>query len=193
MKIERIQQKLHVEPVKSVKGRHLERGTQKSDHPTEEAVKYEKSENREPVTYEKPGHLYDHATVEKLKKQSEQAYAHLRGLIEKLLLKQGHTLKTITTEEWAGIQIDEPTRLEAQSMIAPDGPLGPEAVSDRIVDFAKAISGGDVEKLEKLRAAIEEGFKQAESILGELPEISKETYKLVMEKLDKWADGDKTE
>src|SRR5690606_33319741 len=106
-----------------------------SEKPLDEAVKYEPSQNKEPVTYQKPGHVYDHATVEKLKKQSEEAYAHLRELIEKLLLKQGHSLKTITAEEWAGVEIDEATRLEAQSMIAPGGPFSAEAVSDRIVDF----------------------------------------------------------
>ncbi|MBU5676685.1 hypothetical protein KQI88_09660 [Alkaliphilus sp. MSJ-5] len=187
MKVARVDQRPYVEPVKSIKSKHIEKGNTKSEKPVEEAVKYEPSKDDKPVTYQKTGHVYDHEAVAKLKRQSEEAYAHLRGLIEKLLLKQGHSLKTITSEEWAGIQIDEPTRLEAQSMIAPGGPLSAEAVSDRIVDFAKAISGGDVEKLDKLRDAIEEGFKQAESILGQLPEVSKETYRLVMEKLDKWS------
>ena len=187
MKIERVDQKLYVEPVRSVKGKHLEKGATKNENSTEEAVKYEPSQNIEPVTYEKPGHVYDKETVAKLKKQTEEAYNYLRGLVEKLLLEQGHSLKTITAEEWAGVKIDEATRLEAQKMIDPGGPFSAEAVSDRLVDFAKAISGGDVEKLDKLRGAIEEGFKQAEAILGELPEISKETYKLTMEKLDQWA------
>lgn len=187
MRIERINGSHNISPVKPVKSRYLEKDKDNKEKPSQEAVKYEPSQNREPVTYKKPGHVYDHVTVEKLKKQSEEAYNHLRGLVEKLLLKQGHSLKTITAEEWANIEVDEATRLEAQSMIAPGGSLSPEAVSDRIVDFAKAISGGDIEKLDKLKEAIDEGFKQAESILGELPEISKETYKLIMEKLDTWA------
>ena len=80
-------------------------------------------------------------------------------------------------------------RLEAHELIWPDGILGVEAVSQRIVDFAIAISGGDKSKLDILRKAIDDGFKAAEKILGELPEISKETYNRIMEKLDAWERG----
>ncbi|HZJ76455.1 MAG TPA: hypothetical protein VFC70_01985 [Oscillospiraceae bacterium] len=187
MKINQVQSVSNIEPIKSVKAKHLDRKDEKSEKPLNETVKYEPSQNKKPATYTKTGHVYDHETVEKLKKQTERAYAHLIGLVEKLLLKQGHSIKTITDEEWAGVKIDEATRLEAQDMIAPGGPLSAEAVSDRIVDFAKAVSGGDIEKLDMLRGAIEKGFKQAETILGELPEISGKTYRLVMEKLDSWA------
>ncbi|SHH37186.1 hypothetical protein SAMN02745221_02217, partial [Thermosyntropha lipolytica DSM 11003] len=41
-------------------------------------------------------------------------------------------------------------------------------------------------KIEMLRGAIIEGFKAAEAVLGGLPEISKKTYELVMQKLDAW-------
>ncbi len=187
MKIEKIQSSFYVEPVKSVNPKHLENKSSKEENLLDEAAIYEHSENKKPLTYTKSGHVYDHETVDKLKKQSEQAHAYLKGLVEKLLLKQGHSLKTISAEEWADVEIDEATRLEAQKMIDPGGPYSPEAVSDRLVDFAMAISGGDIEKLDKLKEAIEEGFRQAEEILGELPEISKETYKLTMEKLDAWA------
>lgn len=37
-------------------------------------------------------------------------------------------------------------------MIGEGGPLSPEVVSDRIVEFAKAISGEDKEKIDMLRA-----------------------------------------
>ena len=72
-------------------------------------------------------------------------------------------------------------------MIEDGGPLSPEAVSNRIVDFAKSISGGDKSKLALLRDAIEEGFEQAKEFMGgELPEISDTTYELIQEKLDAW-------
>ena len=48
----------------------------------------------------------------------------------------------------------------------------------------------DKSKADSLRAAIEQGFDEAEKILGELPEISKETYKLTMEKFDAWVNGE---
>lgn len=33
-------------------------------------------------------------------------------------------------------------------------------------------------------------LKETEKILGELPDISKETYKLTMTKFDKWVNGE---
>ena len=46
-------------------------------------------------------------------------------------------------------------------------------VSDRIVDAAKAFSGGDKNKLGLMRGAIEAGFKAAAGMFGgKLPEIS---------------------
>lgn len=187
MKIEGVRPVSYVDPVKNARDNHLAKGNKQDDKPLDEAVKYEPSEKQESVTYSKPGHVYDKVTVDKLKAQSKQAYSYLRNLVEQLVLKQGHSIKTISAEDWANIEIDDETRSEAQSLIDPGGPLSPEAVSDRLVDFAKAISGGDVSKLKTLKEAIEKGFKEAESLLGELPEISKQTYRLVMEKLDAWA------
>ena len=188
LKVERVGQKLYTEPVRKVESKHIENKSPESEKPVvDEAVKYTPSETVNTGTYNKSGHVYDSETVTKLKRQSEQAHNYLRELVEKLLLKQGHSLKTITDEEWTTVEIDDATRAEAAAMIAPGGPLSAEAVSDRLVDFAKAISGGDIEKLDQLKGAIEQGFKEAEKILGELPEISKETYRLTMEKLDQWA------
>ncbi len=192
MKIEKVGQKSYVDPVRKVKNRTLENKNNKNNNQTDKdmsaAVKYERSKKSKHVTYNKNGHIYDKETVDKLKLQSEQAYAHLKGLVEKLLLKQGHSIKTITVEEWSDVKIDEETKSKAAAMVAPDGPFSAEAVSNRLVDFAKAVSGGDIEKLDKLKSAIDEGFKQAKNLLGELPEISSKTYDLTMEKLDAWAE-----
>lgn len=66
--------------------------------------------------------------------------------------------------------------------------------SQRIVDFAVSFYGifegsGD-EFLSTIKAAVEEGFKQAREMLGELSDqvsgLIDDTYKLVMEKLDTW-------
>ena len=143
------------------------------------AAIYEKGENRKNT-----GHVYDKTTVDKLKRDSEKAYAHLKRIVEDMLKRQGKTLKLVEPDEF--IEVDETARLEAQELIGPDGALGVEAVSQRIVDFAIAISGGDKSKLDTLKKAINQGFKEAEKILGELPDISKQTYDRIMEKLDNW-------
>ena len=143
------------------------------------AAVYEKTEQKE------TSHVYDKNTILKLKRQSQEAHSQLIRLVQEMLKRQGKSLELLGADEI--VEVDETARLEAKALIGPDGPLGAEAVSQRLVDFAIAISGGDKSKAETLRSAIEQGFKEAEKILGELPDVSKETYKLTMEKLDAWA------
>lgn len=131
----------------------------------------------------------DQISIESLKAESEKAYANLRRIVEDMLRRQGievEKLDSFTEEEFKNIKVDEQAREEAKQMIEGDGPLSPEKVSDRIVDFAKAISGGNKEKLSLLREAIEAGFDAAEEHFGELPEISTKTHDLITEKLDAW-------
>ncbi len=138
-------------------------------------------------TYESLAPKIDTATIQRLKEESEKVYMQLRELVRQLLEKQGLSFREIESQY---IKIDEETRIKAQEMISEGGPLSPEVVSDRIVEFAKAISGGDKEKIDILRDAIEKGFREAAEVLGgELPEICQITYKLVNEKLDAWIEG----
>ncbi|SCY39946.1 hypothetical protein [Alkaliphilus peptidifermentans] len=139
------------------------------------------------VTYENPKKTKEHDIILKLKAESEANHKQLLRLVRELLQRQGYKAIEMSELQDDDIQVDDTARNEAAALIAEDGPLGAEKTSDRIVAFAKAISGGDKDKLEKLKNAIIEGFKQAEDMLGYLPEVSKETYRLVMEKLDNWA------
>ena len=86
-------------------------------------------------------------------------------------------------------EVDEATKLQAQKDIAEDGYWGVNQTSDRIIDFAKALTGGDPSKIEDMRDAFKKGYEQAEKTWGgKLPEISKQTYDAVMEKFDKMAE-----
>ncbi|MCM1387915.1 MAG: hypothetical protein NC231_11340, partial [Bacillus sp. (in: Bacteria)] len=61
--------------------------------------------------------------------------------------------------------------------------------SERILDFATALTGGDPSKIEEMREAFKKGYKQAEKTWGgELPDISKRTYDAVMQGFDKMAE-----
>ncbi|KUO52778.1 MAG: hypothetical protein APF76_02260 [Desulfitibacter sp. BRH_c19] len=122
----------------------------------------------------------DQISIEILRNESEKAYETLLRIVMELIDNQGRVDGQKKSAH------EESLRMEASKLIHDDGPLGAEAVSNRIVDFAIAISGGDKSKIEVLRGAIEEGFKQAKDILGELPEVSQKTYDLIIEKLDKW-------
>lgn len=154
------------------------------NHVKPSSTTQEKTTLKEKPQIEEPK---DHVDISVLKEEAEKAHAHLRQIVEDLLRRQGievDKLKDLKPEE---IKVDQQARDEAKQMIAPGGPLSAEAVSDRIVDFAKSISGGDKEKLALLRDAIEEGFQQAKEMMGgELPDISNKTYELIQEKLDAW-------
>ncbi len=79
---------------------------------------------------------------------------------------------------------------DAAKAIAPGGAWSVDAVSTRIFDLASAIAGNDPERLAEMRAAVEEGFKQAgmewNKITGQdnMPEISKQTYTEIMSRFD---------
>lgn len=161
--------------------------TTKSETP---AAVLELNDNKsEEVTYKKPGkNKVDRQAINKMIEESDRRMENFKNLIRTLIEKQGGTIETAITGQFK-VKIDEETRLAAQEAISEDGEFGVAKTAERIVSFAKAISGGDVSKLDTLKKAITKGFDEAEKILGELPEISKETYKEVMRQLDLWASG----
>lgn len=150
--------------------------------PPADAVDYKISFNREVVstlTYERTG------MVKNVASQPDEAPG-FEALLSRLLERQG-----ITFEEARGgktVEIDPETRAEAQALISEDGYWGVEKTSARIVEFAIAGAGGDISKIEEIKAAIDNGFGMAaETLGGSLPEISTQTYDAVMEKLDEWS------
>ncbi len=81
-------------------------------------------------------------------------------------------------------------KAQAQADIAEDGYWGVEQTSDRILDFAKALSGSNPEKADELLAAFKKGFSQATKSWGKtLPDISQRTYDAVIKKFDAWKNG----
>lgn len=88
------------------------------------------------------------------------------------------------------MEVDQETIDQAKADIAEDGYWGVEQTSDRMVEMAKALAGGDSSKADLLMEAVQKGFDQATKSWGdELPEISKKTLEATMEKLTKWRDG----
>lgn len=141
----------------------------------------------EQVTYKRPGrNKVDRQAIDRMMDESNRKLENFKNLIRTLIEKQGGTVEAALTGEFK-VEIDEATRLEAQEAISEDGEFGVAQTAGRIVDFAKALSGGDKSKIGVLRDAIQRGFDEAERILGELPEVSKQTHKEVMRQLDQWA------
>ena len=158
---------------------------------TDTGVVYEKSSDQTSGTVTKKT---DYALVNKLKADAEERTSQLRSLVEKMMTQQGVAIGTADSM-WSFLAkgdftVDEATRAQAQADIADDGYWGVDQTSDRILDFAKALSGNDPEKADLLLDAFKKGFKEATKSWGQdLPDISQRTYDAVVEKFNKWKNG----
>ena len=156
-----------------------------------QAAVYVKSE--EPADTKKI-YTRDQVTIDRLKADADRRTQGLRDLVQKLLKTQGEVFDDATDIygllREGKVQVDEGTRLQAQKDIAEDGFWGVEQTSNRLVEFAKALSGGDTTKADELIDAVKKGFEEATKAWGgELPDISKRTIESTISKLEAWRDG----
>ena len=150
------------------------------------------------TTAEDTGAIYEHSTAAKTS-STKKTYtpdtnlvSQLRSLVEQMMGKQANTYGN-ANDIWSFLRsgnftVDPATKAQAQADIAEDGYWGVNQTSDRIIQFANALTGGDPDKIESMREAFKKGYAQAEKTWGgSLPEISQKTYDAVMEKFDKLA------
>lgn len=134
----------------------------------------------------------DIAMINKLKADADARTSQLRSLVEQMMGKQATTYGN-ANDIWSFLRsgnytVDPATKAQAQADIAEDGYWGVGQTSDRIIQFATALTGGDPDKIEAMRDAFKKGYAQAEKTWGgSLPETSQKTYDAVMEKFDKLA------
>ena len=169
------------------------KATQAASETTDSGVIYEKSAESADTAATTKTYKSNPELVAKLKADAEQRTAQLRSLVEQLITKQGTTFGIASDDEmWkflasGNFTVDAATKAQAQADIADDGYWGVEQTSDRILDFAKALSGGDPDKMDEMEVAFEKGFKQATGAWGkDLPSISQKTYDAVKEKFQKF-------
>ena len=159
---------------------------------SETAATYEKSEE---AVQKETSSTDRSAIVAQLKADQEAQTNQLLNIVRKTISQQGNTLAK-ADDMWrflasGNFTVDAETKAQAQADIAEDGYWGVEKTSDRILDFAKALSGGDPSKAETLLEAFKKGFEEATRTWGkELPEISQKTYDAVLEKFEAWKNGD---
>ena len=157
----------------------------------ETAVVYEKSKETETVKPNKNNAVDREAFIAQMKADTEARMAQMQDLVRKMMQGQGNALAQ-TDDIWAFLAsgdytVTEAAKLQAQEDISENGYWGVEQTSQRILDFAKALSGGDVSKADLLLDAFKKGYKEATGAWGkELPDISKDTYKAVEEKFAAW-------
>ena len=136
----------------------------------------------------------DDETIKRMTAELEQRKAQLRNLVEQMLSKQGKTFTTykemFTAIQNGEIEVDPEVAKQAEEDVSEDGYWGVEQTSERLVSFAKALSGSNPEYAEKMIEAVKDGFKEAEEAWGgELPEISQKTLEATIKKLENWRDG----
>ena len=158
-----------------------------------------KAENTSGVIYEKStdtvtqkNSVKDNAAIiAKMKADAEERTAQLRSLVEQMISKQGATIAA-ADDIWkflakGDFTVTPEVKAQAQADIAEDGYWGVEKTSERILEFAKALSGDDPKKADLLLNAFKKGFEEATKAWGdELPEISQKTYDAVVEKFEAW-------
>lgn len=162
----------------------------------------------EKTVAEKPGAVYEpskagkaavdrSAIVAQLKADSEARAKQMTDLVHKMMSQQGVAIGK-SDDMWRFLAsgkftVDPATKAQAQKDIADDGYWGVSQTSQRIFDFAKALTGGDGEKMEEMRKAFEKGFKMATNTWGQkLPDISQRTYDATEKLFDDYAASLKT-
>jgi hypothetical protein len=158
--------------------------------PQEEAVYIPNDENAEALL---SSYKPDMDKINAMKEETEQRMLDLlRETIKGGTLKQIGGLREFvakfnTQEAVDALEASPEAIAKAQEDISETGYWGVEATSERFLDFAKALSGGDKSKGTLLLDAVKEGYKQAEEIWGsKLPELSEKTLARTVEKFEEW-------
>ena len=123
------------------------------------------------------------ALVKQLKADQVNRQNQLTQLVSKMMTGQAKTYGIAGGDDsiWkflakGDFTVDAATKAQAQKDISEDGYWGVKQTSQRLFDFASALAGDDVDKMKKMQAAMEKGFRKATKSWGrELPSISKDT------------------
>lgn len=166
--------------------------TESSKNDTAAGVIYEKGSSDKSSSSQK---TQNSALIAKMKADSDNRISQLRGIVEQMMSKQGAAIGK-ADDMWSflaggNFTVSADVKAQAQADIAEDGYWGVNQTSDRILDFAKALSGNDKSKAQELADAFKKGFDQATKAWGgKLPDISQQTYDKVLEKFDNWMNGE---
>ena len=134
--------------------------------------------------------------VQMLKDDAEARKNQFLSYVQETIMGQGNALAS-SDDVWkflasGNFTVSEAAKKQAQEAIAEGGYWSVDKTAERILDMAKALTGGDSSKLEDMRKAFEKGFGEATKTWGkELPTISNQTYDKVQELFDKWAEESK--
>ena len=166
------------------------------------AVVFEKSEalNESIIDYSKLGREKKHLDeIERLKLEinhkMESAFylmvkdtmdgqnTGMKAAIQSILDARSENLK----DDEVDSEITQEMIDEAEADVSEGGYFSVEAVTERIMSFAKSLAGDDPSKALLLKGAFEAGFEEATKIWGDdLPQISQDTFAAVSKAFDEW-------
>lgn len=123
------------------------------------------------------------ALVDQLKADQQSRQQSLVKLVQDMMKGQAKAYSKASGNDsiWkflssGNFTVDAATKAQAQEDISEDGYWGVKQTSQRLFDFASALAGDDVEKMKKMQAAMEKGYKLATKSWGkDLPSISSDT------------------
>lgn len=136
----------------------------------------------------------DLSKVNQLKTELSSKSQQMQSLVNALFKNQSGQVNSVI-DLIKGIQngtvsVDPATSAAAQAEIGEDGYWGIEKTSDRLVEMAKALSGGDASKADELIAAMKKGFDEAAKACGgKLPDICSKTIDAATKKMTDWRDS----
>lgn len=161
---------------------------------TSASAVYEQSEEEPKVTYQP-----DMKKIAAMQEETDRRLIDLfKSTVKKGFLRQMGGFRGFVERFKAGeveateVEFDiTPAAIEkAQQETSEDGYWGVEQTSDRLLEFAKALSGDNPEKADMLLDAVKAGYEAAEEIWGgELPELSQKTLDVTIKKFEAWRDG----
>ena len=127
--------------------------------------------------------------IQQLKESEEQRVQAFQETLKSMLAQQGEEVNLAFGD--MKLHVTEEQSAKAKEAISEGGEYSVENVTDRIMDMAKALAGGDPSKIDMLQDAVIKGFEKAAGALGkksldEMPDITKKTYESVMKEFDDW-------
>lgn len=123
--------------------------------------------------------------VSQLNNDAQVRADNMTKMIQSMVVKQGQ--KSNLRLFGMDLNVSAQQSASAAKSLEPGGEYSIDAVAGRIMDMAKALSGGDASKIDKLQTAVMKGFKAAGVEMGgKLPDISNQTYNEVMKRFDDW-------
>ena len=158
------------------------------------AAVYEKSTDSEDTTSTKKTYTQNTAVVNQLKADAEARNQQMQAIVEQMLTGQGKSYALASEDEiWKMFadgdfsNVSEAAIAQAKEDIADGGYYSVEETASRILDFAKALTGGDPDQIDSMLEAFKQGYSEATKSWGQdLPEISSKTYDAVLEGFESW-------